>query len=109
MKEKIYELLSSMAETFYKQANSENTVYPLIVYYYVLNEPLYQADNSYSNERRIILNVEVYDDGFVDELAQTVENRLKNELKAVLQNETELDEDNGVFGVRYEFEIHDLK
>lgn len=107
MKSEIYSVLNPISETFYKQAPADNTVLPVIVFYFLNNEPLYQFENSYSDERRIIVNIEVFDKDFVDDKAREVEQAIKANFKGILRNETEID-DGETFGIRFEFEIFKL-
>lgn len=106
MKELIYSVLNAIAPSFYREAPDDYIELPVITYYYVLNQPLFQADNSFSNSRRIVFNVDVFSTSDVDDLSLQIINALK-ENKAVLRSETDISE-NGIFGSRLEFEIIQL-
>lgn len=103
MKELIYSTLNTFAPCFYREAPNDFIELPVITYYFVLNQPLFQADNSFSKSRRIIFNVDVFSDSDVEVLALQVTDALMN-VKAILRSETDISED-GIFGVRLEFEI----
>jgi hypothetical protein len=98
--------LNSLAPTYYEAAPEDNTSYPVIVYYVTSTQPLYFADNTFSDSSTIFFTVDVYGEADIDDLVASVKAALKSN-KAVLRSESDNSGD-GLFGSRLSFEIYEL-
>lgn len=105
MRQQVYEALSSVADTYYLEV-PVNSPLPLILFYFLNEEPGMEGDDAYA-DRRYVLSVDYFNPANDLTAADAVEEAIAN-LGGFLLLRRDSKED-GVFRFHYEFELFDIQ